>query len=114
MKTFLKANITLIFLIIFLFIAFVYVNAQENVEWEVLNLGYGSMESMEFINENTGWIAGLATLLKTEDGGQTCDNIQTDINFFEIDFINDSSGWATAIDNGKINILKSKDGDFKL
>ena len=39
MKTILKTNFTLILSIIFLFIVFVKVNAQDNGQWEILNEG---------------------------------------------------------------------------
>ena len=65
MKTILKANITLIFSIIFLFIAFVNVNAQDYGKWEILNEEY-DFNTMDFVNDQVGWIAGEGKLLTTK------------------------------------------------
>ena len=48
MKTILKANIILTFLIFILFIA--NVNAQQNSHWEILNEG-GDFGTIDFINK---------------------------------------------------------------
>ncbi len=105
MKTILKTNITLIFSIFFLFIAFVNVNAQENGQWDVLNAG--EFGTIDFVNENIGWSAGYGGLLKTEDGGVTWFSILPEgySEIRSIDFVNESLGWA--IGSG---IYKTMDG----
>ena len=106
MKTILKANITLIFSLIFLFI--VNVNAQENGQWEILNEGI-LYRSIDFINDQLGWIAGEGTLLKTEDGGETWNFVTMDStwNFGKIDFVNETIGWAKT---NSYQIIKTMDG----
>ena len=74
-------------------------------QWEILNEGFkGSFNTIDFVNENTGWIAGSnGTLLKTTDGGENWFTIPLDEswNINQIDFINDSVGVAV----GNISIL---------
>ena len=43
-----------------------------NAQWEILNEGFkGSINTIDFVNENVGWIAGSnGTLVKTIDGGE--------------------------------------------
>jgi photosystem II stability/assembly factor-like uncharacterized protein len=66
-----------------------------NGQWEILNEG-GSYRSIDFINDQVGWIAGDGTLLKTMDGGETWDFVSMDSarNIVEIDFVNETVGWA--------------------
>jgi len=105
MKTILKTNLTLIFSIFFLFIAFVNVDAQEYGQWEVLNEG-GSFEEIDFVNENVGWIFGNGTLFKTENGGETWNSIMGEdaLHFDKIDFVNESVGWAIVWVDGDVEI----------
>jgi photosystem II stability/assembly factor-like uncharacterized protein len=63
------------------------------------------MMDMDFINENTGWVAGgesmddsgtkEGVILHTTDGGKTWVNQQTKPYFFNsIDFVNENEGWV--------------------
>ena len=67
-------------------------------QWEILNEGFkGSINTIDFVNENIGWIAGSnGTLSKTTDGGENWINIPIDEiwNISQIDFFNESVGWA--------------------
>ena len=69
-----------------------------NAQWEVLNEGFkGSVNTIDFVNENVGWIGGgVGTLLKTSDQGENWISIMIDENWNinQIDFINDLTGWA--------------------
>ena len=115
METKHKVNITLLFAILFLLI--VNLNAQENGQWNILNEG-GSFRTMDFINDQVGWIAGEGTLLKTEDGGVNWYSLYIHKNWEinKIDFINESIGWGIGSyhdeieDTWKDIITKSKDG----
>jgi photosystem II stability/assembly factor-like uncharacterized protein len=64
-------------------------------QWEILNEG-GHFETIQFVNNEIGWIVGGGNLLKTEDGGETWYTLSTDenIQIHKIDFINESVGWA--------------------
>ena len=89
-------------------------------QWEIQNEGMnGFLNTMDFTNEVTGWIAGgeysrweKALLLKTEDGGDTWFQLQIDGDFVieMIDFINDSVGWVIGNGNSFGYILKTIDG----
>ena len=52
----------------FLFISITFLLMLTNLQgqWEILNEG-GDFESIEFVNDQVGWIAGSGTLLKTEN-----------------------------------------------
>ena len=91
-----------------------------NGQWEVLNEG-GSFETIDFVNENVGWIGGNGTLLKTEDGGETWNPLPLDpvimlppddsYNIRMIDFINESVGWLVAFGDDDIGVISiSQDG----
>ena len=70
--------------------------------------------TLDFVNENVGWMASKDFLLKTEDGGQNWLRLQGNEGKYLvlIDFINDSLGWAVEQDNAsKSNwVLKTEDG----
>jgi photosystem II stability/assembly factor-like uncharacterized protein len=112
MKTILKANITFFLFILLLFIVFVNVNAQGNGQWEILNEG-GDFQTIDFVSDNVGWIAGEGTLLKTEDGGETWNivSLPEEIYFDKIDFCDDSIAWAMGQIEGneKRSIFRSND-----
>jgi photosystem II stability/assembly factor-like uncharacterized protein len=115
MNTILKAYITFVFSIIILFIIFVSVNAQEKGQWEILNEGKGGIQSMGFITENVGWIAGFGKLWKTGDGGETWHAIPFGENWRieQIDFKNDLHGWAvidTEENDGQSSLYTTEDG----
>ena len=58
--------------IYFLFIASVNLNAQDNDKWEILNEGNPyRYNTIDFINENIGWLITGEGMLKTEDGGES-------------------------------------------
>jgi len=67
-------------------------------QWEILNEGLnGRIETIDFVNENVGWLAGWAgTLLKTTDGGESWNSIPINESWYirMIDFLNESIGWA--------------------
>ena len=67
-------------------------------QWEILNEGFkGHINTIDFVNDNVGWIAGSnGTLLKTTDGGENWNNVSINEtwNINQIDFINESVGWA--------------------
>ena len=79
-------------------------------QWEILNEGFkGSINTIDFVNENVGWIAGSnGTLVKTIDGGENWITIPIaeNWNISQIDFINESVGWAIGINY----IWKTTDG----
>lgn len=79
-------------------------------QWEILNEGIGQVRSIDFINENIGWLGGWeGALLKTTDGGENWITIpmNTSWNTIQIDFINESVGWAVGD-----ALWKSSDGGF--
>jgi len=101
--------------IFILFITVVNVNAQGYGKWKILNEGLDRrVNTIDFVNENVGWIAGNRTLFKTEDGGDFWNPIPIDENweFQEIDFVDESLGWAAVWDFviEKLIILKTIDG----
>lgn len=85
-------------------------------QWEILNQGIiSSLNTIDFVNENVGWLAGTDGLLfKTEDGGEVWlpDNLNEHWWITKIDFLNDSIGWAIGDTFGvdQSIILKTQDG----
>ena len=84
-------------------------------QWEILNDGFkGNINTIDFVNENIGWIAGYnGTLLKTTDGGDNWNTIPIDESWtiYQIDFINDSVGWAVGFVNWDIaTIWQTRNG----
>lgn len=65
-------------------------------QWQIINEGF-SGRAIHFVNENTGWMAGYGTLLKTTDGGENWNSIPIDENWWigRLAFINETVGWAT-------------------
>jgi photosystem II stability/assembly factor-like uncharacterized protein len=82
--------------IVITLIAFVPFNL--TAQWEILNEGFkGSINTINFVNDNVGWIAGNnGTLLMTTDGGENWNSIliNENWNIDKIDFVNESIGWA--------------------
>ncbi len=71
-----------------------------SAQWEIINDGSDlkvPINTIDFVNEDIGWIAGRnGTLLKTTDGGENWNtiNIPDSISIKHIDFLNESIGWA--------------------
>lgn len=63
--------------------------------------------TIDFINEMTGWLAGPGNLLKTENGGDTWENIPLQWDFHRIGFVNESVGWAIG---NTSNVYRTEDG----
>jgi photosystem II stability/assembly factor-like uncharacterized protein len=69
-----------------------------------------SLESVYFIDGNTGWVVGAAgTIMKTTDGGATWtdQSYVTSSSLYSVRFANSLSGWAVG---GGGTILKTTDG----
>jgi len=98
--------------------------AQNHGDWQILNEP-GNLETISFINENVGWVYGLNTFLKTDDGGRSWysqsgngallagyENLNFSIK--ALDFLNETVGWIITRlydPNIKITILqKTEDG----
>jgi photosystem II stability/assembly factor-like uncharacterized protein len=99
-------------------------NAQNPANWEILN-ELGNLETVSFINENVGWIYGLNTFLKTDDGGRTwyslsgngallSGNDSLNFKIEALDFVNETVGWAITYlylyDTHITTIQKTEDG----
>jgi len=67
----------------------------------------GHIVAADLLNENVGWLSSENLVLKTEDGGLSWNSYPVEWNFHQIDFVNESVGWA--IGNEGI-ICKSEDG----
>ena len=69
------------------------VSAQD--QWEIVNEGIDyDFSFVDFINKDTGWIAGEKGLFKTTDGAESWTLVYDDTTLHEIDFYNDTIGWA--------------------
>jgi photosystem II stability/assembly factor-like uncharacterized protein len=86
-----------------------------SAQWEILNEGF-ACHTIDFANENIGWIAGdKGTLVKTTDGGENWNDISINENFHigTIDFFNESFGLAF-VKNSDLNwegeVWKTSDG----
>ncbi|KAA3615590.1 MAG: T9SS C-terminal target domain-containing protein [Calditrichaeota bacterium] len=89
-------------------------------QWEVLNDGwpYGNFNSIDFVNNEIGWISAGNRLLKTTDGGLTWDAVPLNEGWSveRIDFINEFIGWGFGPYYDEIEeteseiIIKSEDG----
>jgi photosystem II stability/assembly factor-like uncharacterized protein len=102
---------------LFLLIIFiVLVNYLYADNWHILNEGsHGNINSIDFVNQTTGWAAGFnGLLLKTEDGGETWTNLvyKEGAQIYIIDFVNEMTGYAYGWDpdNGENVIIKTIDG----
>ena len=86
------------------FITFLTIITNVQGQWEILNEGgsvggQGStplIRTIDFVNDQVGWIAHEKTLFKTEDGGETWVPINSDWSIWKIDFLNEDVGWAVA------------------
>lgn len=64
-------------------------------QWEIMNEGYTyDFSYVDFINKDTGWHAGAKGLFKTTDGAESWVLVYDDTTLHEIDFYNDTIGWA--------------------
>jgi len=88
-----------------------------NAQWEIINDGSGLkgfINTIDFVNEDVGWIGGnVGTLLKTTDGGENWNSISINdsLNINQIDFIDNSIGWAIGRSSVSLNyIWKSFNG----
>ena len=93
---------------LFLLIIFiVLVNYLYADNWHILNEGsHGNINSIDFVNQTTGWAAGFnGLLLKTEDGGETWTNLvyKEGAQIYIIDFV--TLKYQT---NEKIKRIKNK------
>lgn len=79
-------------------------------QWEIVNEGLGCnlTPAIDFINKDTGWLAGYNLILQTRDGGMNWFSYETDFTgkFSSLDFINDSLGWAVS----EAGIVITRDG----
>lgn len=78
--------------------------------WFILNSGLSGNPywwSVDFFDNNIGWICGYAGIMKTTDGGNLWTIVDTNSFLYELKFINANTGWAMGI-NGKI--LKTTNG----
>jgi photosystem II stability/assembly factor-like uncharacterized protein len=66
------------------------------------------VKSADFIDEDTGWIAGNNRIIKTDDGGNTWSHFQLNDSWDKhyIDFLDDEVGWAVRDET----ILKTVNG----
>jgi photosystem II stability/assembly factor-like uncharacterized protein len=85
-----------------------------NAQWQILNQS-GFLNVMDFVDSETGWLAGNGSIMKTEDGGTTWISIFNNDNLIigMIDFVNRSTGWMVSYDNsggGGMVVSKSTDG----
>jgi photosystem II stability/assembly factor-like uncharacterized protein len=102
----------------FIIALLIFVPQSLNAQWEILNEGFkGQINSIDFVNDNVGWIAGRSgTLVKTTDGGENWINITINEswNISTIDFVDESIGWlirgAYVDPNWTTYILKSSNG----
>ena len=77
-------------------------------QWEIVNEGFVcTVSSVDFINEDIGWIAGKEGIFKTTNGSQNWLKLNSDHSFYVIDFHDESIGWAI-IYGGRI--MKTSDG----
>jgi len=89
-----------------------------NAQWEILNEGFiGGPTTIEFVNDNVGWIGGWGeSLLKTTDGGENWYTLTiiSSIYLRMFDFFNESVGWAVGMTYDSLSsyatILKTNDG----
>src|SRR4030065_1216646 len=79
-------------------------------QWEIVNEGIGyELHTIDFINDDIGWIAAGNSIYKTIDGGKNWFLLWKDESryFCRIDFINDSVGWAIDSNNPNAVIFKT-------
>lgn len=63
--------------------------------WEIMDEGIGSSRCFDFINKDTGWVAGDDGIVKTMDGGESWFQIINEkLEFNKIDCITEENAWA--------------------
>lgn len=102
-------------LVIIYFLSFIQMYSQRisEIPWEWLNpYPQGkAIFSVSFTDEETGWVGGYRTLLKTTDGGKNWDdlNFQWYSKIKNLHFINDSVGILTTTWDSEL-VLRTTDG----
>ena len=84
-------------------------------QWEIINECFPRMtiNTIDFIDDETGWIAGIVrpaervSLYLTTNGCRNWKLLNDSVNFQRIDFHDESIGWAVA---GGDSIMKTSDG----
>ena len=106
--------LTFLVMIVLQFNPFGFISTKVYAQWEILNEGTkGGFNTIDFVNENVGWIAGdKGTLKNTQDGGENWNaiTINEEWNISTIDFITESIGWLIGNDEDYSFIMKSIDG----
>ncbi len=81
--------------------------------WVATNKGVailnGNLYSIDFVDENTGYVSSSGTIFKTVDGGNTWQSIYAN-GFGQIQFINASVGYARNVGYSYNRIYKTIDG----
>jgi len=79
------------------------------INWILLAKQPNDLNSVYFIDENTGWIVGDLIILKTKDGGDNWINQTGELNGFlhAVYFVDESTGWAAG---KRGTIIKTIDG----
>ena len=89
---------------------FEFISTKNYAQWEILNEGAkGEFKTIDFFNENFGWIAGdNGTLINTQDGGENWIKQVEDLSpsLSAIHF-KDGYGWAVG---GNGLVLRTEDG----
>ena len=77
-----------------------------------VNMGLFPLRSVCFVDQDTGWIAGLDSIFKTTNGGDTWKSLEWPGNlyFSSLFFVDANSGWASAQGGGVGKILYTPDG----
>ncbi len=90
---------------------FVFLNSNTDAQWEKIPVGTShTFKDLFFISPETGWVVGSgATILKTEDGGETWIAQQPNVNqnITSVFFLDGDLGWAAS---RKGTILRTTDG----
>ena len=82
------------------------------VERSNVLIGRNSFNTIEFENDQSGWLSGKEVMLKTEDGGETWFSlpIGNDLNIRGVDFVNNELGWAISHKDSISKILNTRNG----
>jgi photosystem II stability/assembly factor-like uncharacterized protein len=81
-----------------------------NAQWEIVSNGqYPSLKAIDFPTESIGYACGDNFVLKTLDGGDSWEYIETNYNFSSIAFVSSDIGYASGPNK---TICKTIDGGF--